>query len=208
MALRLSTRQFRDLFHLEPKPGTKTIERRTRQKVASDAATILRQPAIGNMRLYREQQLSADLYARLIALQNAGRLRCVFSAIQNELPIPAYNAELKKTAAMIALKRQIMGVVSGAPDWMFMGPWGGGLIELKTPGGDKTLRTVPRKAGPALRPVKTPAGRLSGAQEAFRNWCEQVGAHHAVCHSVVEAIAQLEAWGAIAPVLVHVSPSE
>jgi len=66
-----------------------------------------------------------------------------------------------------------MGMLAGAPDYWFVWPNGGGLIELK---------------------VDSP---LSPAQQHFQSWATSYGVKYAVCYSVEAAIDALIEWGAI-----------
>jgi hypothetical protein len=128
----------------------------------------------------------------------AGQLRCTFTCIPNELPIPTFTEQLRNMAVMIGMKRRAMGCLPGAADWVFVWASGGGWIELKIPGGNQVWRKVKRVGGEKLHPTKTPAGRLNDEQVAFQGWCNSAGANHAICHSVGEAEAVLQDWGAVA----------
>jgi hypothetical protein len=202
MPLRVSVEEFTRLFGLAvpakakgpraAKPKAKRIPR-----AAADPATILRPTSTGNMKLQREQALSVALFHRLLELRAQGRLRCTFSAVPAELGVPTFTAEAKRMSTMVSMKRAAMGTISGVPDWVFLGRSAATWCELKAPSPGSTFRKVPRKAGPALRSVKTPAGRLSPAQEAFQEWAITVGANHAVCTSVDEVIAHLVTLGLV-----------
>jgi hypothetical protein len=149
------------------------------------------------MKLNAEQALSAQLYNRLVQLHLAGKLPLTFTAIQLELPIPAFTDQLRTIAVMIGRKRRAMGCIPGACDWVFVWKGGGAWIELKTPGGEKRMRVVQRVGYQKLHGTSVAPGRLSDGQLAFGSWCESTGANRAVCHTVDEAIERLRAWGAL-----------
>lgn len=180
--------------------GAKAVapKRRVSIQPAGSIDELLVPRSVGNLRLHEEQRLSVDLYHALLAEYRAGRLRCTFSCVANELPIPSFTEQLRKIAVAIGTKRRAMGALVGTPDWSFIWPGGGGWVELKVPGGDPRITKVQRKNGQTFRSVKTAKGRLSPEQEVFRSWCQKVGVNHAVCTSVESVLATLIGWGALA----------
>jgi hypothetical protein len=155
--------------------------------------------SIGNLTLQPEQQLSAELFAALCAEYRLGRLRCAFSCVCNELPIPAFTEQLRQMAGSIGIKRRAMGQIVGWPDWTF--GWDGKILlaELKVPGGDKVMTKVQRVGGTKLHPVKRPPGRLSDEQRVVQEWCRQMNVPHAVWYSVSQGLQELRMVGALAP---------
>lgn len=67
-----------------------------------------------------------------------------------------------------------MGLIKGATDYMFMGPWGHGVIEFKTG-----------------------TNNLEEYQRYFRFWCDKEGVHHATVWNAGQAVAALREWGAL-----------
>src|SRR3989304_2013103 len=84
-----------------------------------------------------------------------------------------------------AMKFKRQGVKAGVPDLIFV---------------------VPPLAGSNEPPffgfleVKTPKGKMSPAQQEFRDWCLEVGIRHEVVTNAADAMAILYGWGALLPV--------
>ena len=108
------------------------------------------------------------------AIALANRLRAATLSGQTAGPWwhTANEGKLSSTAAAALLKA--CGLISGAPDYVFLGD-GGGVIELKRPG--------------------APPSSLSPAQRDVRDWCQASGVRWAMCRSADEAEATLRAWG-------------
>lgn len=202
----MTVAEFRDLFDLDG-PNPRDLRRPRAQKRAKYAVDdagpltidhILVQVPLYNLKLNSEQTVSVGLYRALVQERRAGRCRCVFTCIANELPIPAYNDSLKKMAGMIGQKRRAMGTVPGASDWIFT--WRGNCLwaELKEPGGQVVMRKVKRVGYDKMHPVKTPPGRLRPEQAAFQAWCDEMGVPKATWHSVEQALDHLRSVGALA----------
>jgi hypothetical protein len=68
--------------------------------------------------------------------------------------------------------QRTIGKMIGAPDYVFLWPKGCGCIEFKTP-----------------------KGRLSDKQKAFKEWCEDVGVPYVVVTSEEEGWLILKEWG-------------
>ncbi len=71
-------------------------------------------------------------------------------------------------------KKRRIGMMPGAPDWVFSWSDGHGFIELKAAGGS-----------------------LNPSQIAVRDRCERCGIRYAVCRSLEDVQAVLIEWGAI-----------
>jgi hypothetical protein len=155
-------------------------------------------PPCGNLR--PEESISVRCYLALLEERRAGRLRCTFTCIPNELPRPNKGGRsIANFAIAVQNKRRAMGRIPGASDWVFT--WSrGGWIELKDPGGEMRIRKVQRAKGPAFRHMPSARGELSDEQKVFRAWAIESGALHAVCYSVEEFLDTLRSWGALAPV--------
>lgn len=121
------------------------------------------------MQLDPESLLSVRVADRLRALSAAGTLHGVWTKIANE----------RKCSRILGLILKAMGLLPGVPDFMFIGQWGGGLIELKIEDGRDDEK------------------QLSEFQKYFRFWCYREGVRYAVCRSVEEVEAKLESWGAL-----------
>jgi hypothetical protein len=190
----LALEEFRERYELVP---GKAKARPKRKHPIETIDQLLTPPSLNGLELKPEQALSARLLRALLDLRRAGRLKATFTAIPNELPRPRGVRHLQQGAIRVLMKRKAIGVVTGASDWVFVWRGGGGWIELKDPGGQVVMRRVQRKTGPTLRPIKTAPGTLQPEQVLFRSWCLETGVHHAVCHSVEEALLALAAWGAL-----------
>lgn len=106
-----------------------------------------------------------------IALANALRVATLEGRTGGPWTHVANEGKLSSRAAAALLKA--CGMLSGAPDYWFMGT-NGGCIELKRPGS---------------RP-----SALSPAQRDFRDWCQDGNVRWAMCCSADEALAVLEEW--------------
>jgi len=93
-----------------------------------------------------------------------GALPAVWTHLPNE------GLRSKTTAALV----RAMGMISGAPDYVFCWQGGAGFIKLKTP-----------------------TGNMSERQTWFKQWCDHNHVHHAICRSVPEVEAALILWGVI-----------
>ncbi len=87
------------------------------------------------------------------------------------------------------LKR--MGVLAGVADFTL-------LIPCEFPGHPEFTRsTVVRCAIPAFLEIKRPGGRLSVAQEQFRDDVTAIGCLWALAYSTDQAAEYLKSWGAL-----------
>lgn len=91
----------------------------------------------------------------------SGKLSAVWSHIPNE----------GKRHRFVALLLKAVGMISGTPDYFFIWPNGGGVIE-----------------------IKVGKGRLTENQMDYRQWCSDLGISHSVCRSVQEVVDQLVQW--------------
>ena len=132
-------------------------------------------------RLGHEDKLSIEIADTLRNLSMDGLLNGVFCHLPNEGKRHKITGEILRA----------MGMITGAPDFVFIGAWGGGFIELKAP----ELRMASPKTGKSI--IKRPQGELTEAQQDFQAWCIGEGAKHAVCRSVDEVLDTLRAWGAL-----------
>lgn len=69
-----------------------------------------------------------------------------------------------------------MGMIPGAPDFIFT--WNEGCSWLE---------------------LKSPKGRLSPAQKEFAHWCDRMGVPWGIARSVQEVEDHLMAWGVLKP---------
>lgn len=95
----------------------------------------------------------------------AGKLTCLWLHLPNES---------KRSRAAGAILRA-MGLVPGAPDYLFACA-------------DKTY----------FIEFKTATGRQNANQTTFQRWCEAVNVPYVLVRSEAEAMAQLRAWGLLA----------
>jgi hypothetical protein len=79
-----------------------------------------------------------------------------------------------KRGVLSQLVIRAMGLIKGAPDYMFMGTWGHGVIEFKDG-----------------------KNNLEDYQRYFRYWCERDGVNHATVWSAEQAFEVLKKWGAL-----------
>lgn len=96
-----------------------------------------------------------------------------------------------KRHLITALIMKAMGMIAGTPDFVFIGPWGNGLIEFKAP----ELRGRSPKTGKDI--ILRAGGQQSEYQAYFQLWAAEGNVAYVVCTSVDEAIAVLREWGAI-----------
>lgn len=128
---------------------------------------LMSRPMIERMprlKLHPEQRLTvqvADMLRRYI-LQ--GKLSGVWFHVANEGKRTTYDGALIKA----------MGRIPGVPDFVFMGTWGHGLIELKTDDGTQ-----------------------GEAQVYFEHWCGLQKVRYVICRSLDEAEITLRSWGAL-----------
>lgn len=122
------------------------------------------------VRMGLEDKISAEMRSHMVAALADGSYDGIFIHCPNEG---------QRSPAAGALFRHI-GLVPGAPDWWFMGPWGCGVLEFKVKQGRKSADDL-----------------LTDSQKDFRDWCRTFGVNHASCVSVQEAFTALHAWGAV-----------
>lgn len=115
-----------------------------------------------------EDQIAMAVANMLRAEALSGNLIGTFTHIPNEIGGGNSSSRVRYALA------KAMGLISGAPDYVFAWPGGSGWIELKT---------------------KT--GTLNPNQRDFRQWCADTGVLFATCRSVNEVIATLREWGAL-----------
>lgn len=111
-----------------------------------------------------EQRICIEFADRMRGLVLSGRYRGVFCHLANE----------GKRHQLTALVMKAMGMITGAPDYVFMWKGGNGLIEFK--------------AG---------RGKQTESQAYFQMWAESESVAYALCRSSDEALDTLRAWGAI-----------
>ncbi|MFA7278794.1 MAG: hypothetical protein WC100_01755 [Sterolibacterium sp.] len=83
----------------------------------------------------------------------------------------------------------VLGMIPGAPDYIFAGPWGACCIEFKTPRRERF--------NAAMKKVIVPASKQTVEQKYFQQWCDAEKVPYALCHSAEEALAFLKTQGAI-----------
>lgn len=131
-----------------------------------------------------EKALQGEVLLRLRALP------VIVASIPNATFLPTRSKAEKEMARRLIGQAKRSGMLSpGAGDLVVMGaPRGkciGGFIELKRPA-SRTLFG------------KQPAGKLSDAQEDFRDRCAAVGVNWARCESWTQVEAALREWGVLA----------
>jgi len=117
--------------------------------------------------LKAENRLSYDVANMMRAATLDGTYRGVWTHPANE----------GKRSRLIGALLKAIGLIPGSPDFWFVWPGGGGLIELKVP---------------PIRPSS-----LSPSQRDFKDWCAMLGVNHAVCTTPDEVWQQLVSWGAV-----------
>lgn len=132
-------------------------------------------------RVQPEERLSIHFADQMRALTLDGKYQGVWFHAANE----------GKRHQITAVIIKAMGMIAGTPDFVFMGPWGGGLIEFKSP----EERGKSAKTGKPI--ISKAAGKQSEYQAYFQLWCEHGKVAYALCRSVDEALAVLREWGAI-----------
>lgn len=127
---------------------------------------LLAIPKLGAVKLGPEDCICIEFANRLRAWSLEGRMSCVWLHPANEV------AGGTKLAALRYSIAKALGLISGAPDYVFLSSEGSFAIEMK-------------------------AGKngLSDNQKAFRTWCESQEIPYAVCRSADEAEFELRAWG-------------
>lgn len=132
---------------------------------AEKLALVLSRPAIPQQK--GENALSVQVADFLRGESIAGRLIATWSHVANE-------GKRSECAGAVC---KAMGMVPGAPDYVFVWPNGGGWIEIKT---------------------AAPQSKLSNYQQLFQWWNRYIGNRNAVCRSVDEVSATLKMWGCLA----------
>lgn len=127
---------------------------------------ILACPALGRLRLREEEQICVGFANTLRVATFAGKLTCLWLHLPNES---------KRSRAAGAILRA-MGLVPGAPDYLFAR-------------GDATY----------FLEFKTAKGKQNSNQTAFQRWCETVNVPYVLVRSEAEALKQLQDWGLLEP---------
>ena len=99
---------------------------------------------------------------KILSVNN--KLNCVWFHVSNENPVA------RKFIHWAKLQKAI-GLMKGAPDYVFLWEKGAACIEMK-----------------AL------SGRLSDSQKVFQAWCQQQKVPYKVTYSAEEALNQLKEW--------------
>lgn len=113
-----------------------------------------------------EDKLAIEVAIMLRVATLEGRLLAAWTHIPHEV------AARGKFANIHMAKAKALGLIKGSCDYVFAGPTASGWIELKSD-----------------------TGSLSPEQRDFRDWCQAMGANHAVCRSVAEVREKLFSWG-------------
>jgi hypothetical protein len=121
-------------------------------------------------RLGPEDKLAVKVAASLREWSLSGRLEGVWTHPSNEIAGGTKGAAVKYAIACA------MGMITGAPDYLFISNNGGALIELKS---------------------KT--GRLNDNQKNFKAWAEKHNVPYALCRSLEEVEVFLCDVGLLAP---------
>lgn len=114
-----------------------------------------------------EQKLSVQFADAMRVAVVEGRYRGVWGHCPNEA----------KRSQIVGMILKAMGMLSGTPDYFFLWPGDGGVIELKTA-----------------------TGTMSEHQSYWQMWCDEAGIKHAVCkgdNADLQALAVLRSWGAL-----------
>ena len=127
-------------------------------------ALMSRSPLPFNTRLKPEQRLTIRVADELRKLTSEGKYNGVWTHITNE-------GKRSQIAGAIA---KAMGMIPGAPDFVFAGQWGAGFIEMKEG-----------------------KGKLQDTQIYFRSWVQQHQLGYATCTSVESVLDTLREWGAL-----------
>ncbi len=124
------------------------------------------------MKLTPEDALSADLKIALDRLKQRNIFNGVYFHVPNEFKA------IKNGFAAWA-KKEAIGCVSGAPDWVIT--WQGGtlLVELK-----------------AKKNMKAALGAMRDGQRDFAIACNKSGVQYEVCISIEQVIRHLQRLGA------------
>lgn len=128
--------------------------------------TLMTRPRLGRVKLGPEDIESIDFANRLRAWTLEGRLKAVWWHTASEVGGGAKNAAIRYVVA------KALGLIPGAPDFVFLAPAGGFCLEMKAK-----------------------SGSMSESQKDFQAWCAHAGIPYAVCKGADAAEAQLRAWG-------------
>lgn len=101
---------------------------------------------------------------QLKVLSVNNQLHCIWFHVSNENPVARQYIHWAKL-------QKAIGLMKGAPDYVFL--W---------------------KDGAACMEMKSRQGRLSDAQKTFRAWCQQQMVPYVVIYSAEEGIQQLTEW--------------
>lgn len=118
------------------------------------------------MRLREEEQICVAFANTLRVATFAGKLKCLWLHLPNES---------KRSRAAGAVLRA-MGLVPGAPDYLFAR-------------GDATF----------FIEFKAATGKQTESQGTFQRWCEANGIPYVLVRSEADALAQLQAWKLLEP---------
>lgn len=136
--------------------------------VAPWLVRLMTRAAYTGQRTGPEDREAIALANRLRAWTLDGRLRAVWWHTASEVGGGGRNAGLRYALA------KAMGLIPGAPDYVFLTDGGAWVIELKAA-----------------------KGRQSDTQRDFQSWCGLNGVPYAICKGADAAEAQLRAWGLI-----------
>lgn len=131
-------------------------------------ARILSPSPVGKLVLKPEEQIAAAFGATLRDGALTGQLHAVFCHVPNEIA----GRKRSRTAQIRYTIAKAMGLIEGAPDYLFLWNSGSGALEAKT---DK--------------------GRQTDGQLAFESWCAREGVPYRIFRSPEEGLNILEEWG-------------
>lgn len=170
---RITLAQYRDLvagkFQLPPRRAPARSIPPPAIKVPVDPLTRILGPiSVGSLVLQPEEQIAAAFGATLRAGALDGRLSAVFCHVPNEIA----GRRQSRTAQIRYTIAKAMGLIEGAPDYLFLWQGGSGALEAKT-------RT----------------GRQTDGQHGFEAWCERESVPYRIFRSAEEGLEILEGWG-------------
>ena len=119
-----------------------------------------------------EDVLSADLKIALDRLKSRGIFKGMYFHVPNEF-------EATKNFFAAWAKKEAIGCVSGAPDWVIVWPCGFLFVELK-----------------AAKTMKAALNSMREGQRDFAKECDALGVPYEVCISVEQVINSLKLRGA------------
>jgi len=170
---RMSISEYRRIMGVSSGPPITSATQAKHKAVAPKAergslARILAPILIGKLVLKPEERIAVEFGALLRGGALTGQLKGIFCHVPNEIA----GKRQSRTAQIRYTIAKAMGLIEGAPDYLFL--WNGGSGALE---------------------AKTDQGRQTEGQFSFEVWCKREGAPYRVFRTPEEGLQILGEWG-------------